>query len=174
MSGSGKTSLSIRLAASGWHYLSDDLVVISEGQKGVEARGLRRPFLTSCDSLGGCDLPRLADARDVAIPNTFEKSSLNPEILFPAQFAPSAQPGVLCFPAITGENESRLAATTKAEAMMRLILMCPWSHYDTFSARDHLSVLSQLVRQCRTYTLHAGRDIFDRQTGASALLARLA
>ena len=38
MSDSGKTSLAIRLASSGWHYLSDDLVVISEGASGIEAR----------------------------------------------------------------------------------------------------------------------------------------
>lgn len=170
---SGKTSLSLRLAASGWHYLSDDLVVISEGEEGVEARGLRRPFLTSSDSLGGCELPRVDDALDVPIPNDSEKRSLDPEILFPAQFAASAQPGVLCFPVITGESESRLAETTKAEAMMRLILMCPWSNYDASAAREHLRVLGYLVRQCRTYTLHAGRDIFEEQTGASALLARI-
>lgn len=170
---SGKTSLSLRLAASGWHYLSDDVVVISEGEKGVEARGLRRPFQTSSDSLGGCELPGLDDALGVTIPNDPEKRRLDPEILFPGQFAASAEPGVLCFPVITGESESRLAETTKAEAMMRLIVMCPWSNYDASAARDHLRVLGHLVRQCRTYTLHAGRDIFEEQTGASALLARI-
>lgn len=168
---SGKTSLSLRLAASGWHYLSDDVIVISE-EGGVEARGLRRPFMTSDDSLGGL-LPRLDGAPGVTIPNDHAKRRLDPETLFPGQFAASAQPGVLCFPVITGESESRLGETTKAEAMMRLIDMCPWSNYDASAARDHLRVLAHLVRQCRTYTLHAGRDIFDEQTGASALLGRL-
>lgn len=170
---SGKTSLSLRLAASGWHYLSDDVVVVSEGKKGVEARGLRRPFQTSSDSLGGCELPRLDAALSVAIPNDPEKRRLDPEILFPGQFAASAKPRVLCFPVITGERESRLAETSKADAMMHLVGMCPWSNYDTSSARDHLRVLGHLVRQCQTYTLHAGRDIFDEQHGASALFSRL-
>jgi hypothetical protein len=169
---SGKTSLSLRLASSGWHYLSDDVVVISE-EEGVKARGLRRPFMTSADSLGGCELPRLNGTAGVTIPNNRAKRRLDPETLFPGQFAASAQPGVLCFPVITGESESRLEETTKAEAMMRLINMCPWSNYDTSAGRDHLRVLAHLVRQCRTYTLHAGRDIFDEQTGASALLGRL-
>lgn len=171
---SGKTSLSLRLAASGWHYLSDDAVLISEGEKGVEARGLRRPFQTSADSLGGCELPGLDDALGVAIPSDPEKRRLNPEVLFPGQFAAAAQPGVLCFPVITGESKSRLAETTKGDAMMRLIDLCPWSNYDRSSAPEHLSVLGHLVRQCKTYTLHAGRDIFDEQTGANALLATLA
>lgn len=170
---SGKTSLSLRLAASGWHYLSDDVVVISEGEDGVEARGLRRPFLTSSDSLGGCELPRLDPSLAVTIPNDPAKRPLDPKILFPGQFAASAKPGVLCFPVISGESESRLAEVTEAEAMMRLIVMCPWSNFDTSTAREHLRVLSHLVRQCRTCTLHAGRDIFDEQAGASALLSRL-
>lgn len=169
---SGKTSLSLRLAASGWHYLSDDLIVISEGES-IEARGLRRRFLTSADSLGGFELPRLNDALSVTTQYDPAKRPLDPEILFPGQLAASAQPEVLCFPVITGASESRLAETTKADAMMRLIDMSPWSNYDASAARDHLRVLGHLVRQCRTYTLHAGRDIFDEQTGASALLARL-
>jgi hypothetical protein len=165
--------LSLRLAASGWHYLSDDAVVISEGEKGIEARGLRRPFQMSADSLGGCELPGLDDTLSVTIPNDPEKRRLDPEILFPGQFAAAAQPGVLCFPVITGESESRLAETTKTDAMMRLIAMCPWSNYDTSSAREHLRVLGHLVRQCKTFTLHAGRDIFDQQKSASALFSRL-
>ena len=170
---SGKTSLSLRLAASGWHYLSDDVVVMSEGEEGVEARGLRRPFQTSDDSLVGHELPRLDDALIAMIPNDSEKRSLDPEILFPGQFAPSAHPGVLCFPVITGECQSRLEQTPKAEAMMRLIVMCPWSNYDSSAAREHLRVLSHLVRQCQTFTLHAGRDVFDEPNGASALLTQL-
>ena len=170
---SGKTSLSLRLAASGWHYLSDDMVVLSEGVGGVEARGLRRPFQTSDDSLAGHELPRLNDALSVTIPNDSEKRRLDPEILFPGQFATSAQPGVLCFPVISGERQSRLEETTKADAMLRLIGMCPWSNYDSSAAREHLRVLNHLVRQCHTFMLHAGRDIFDEPNGANVLLARL-
>jgi hypothetical protein len=170
---SGKTSLSLRLAASGWQYLSDDAVVISEGEKAVEVRGLRRPFQTSADSLGSCELPRLDDALGVTIPNDPEKRRLDPEVLFPGQFATSGQPGVLCFPVVAGESESRLAEISRADAMMRLIDMCPWSNYDTSAAPKHLHVLGQLVRQCKTYTLQAGRDIFDKRTGASELLAGL-
>jgi hypothetical protein len=170
---SGKTTLSLRLAASGWRYLSDDAVVISEGEKAVEVRGLRRPFQTSSDSLGGCELSGLDDALGVTIPNDPEKRRLDPEILFPGQFAASAEPRVLCFPVITRQNESLLVETTKSEAMIRLIFMCPWSNYDASAARDHLGVLARLVRQCKTYTLQAGRDIFEQHTGASALLARI-
>jgi hypothetical protein len=172
MTRSGKTSLTVRLASAGWHYLSDDLLVISEGTSCVEARGLRRPFQTSADTLVGWQSLRLDKALGVTIPADPEKRRLDPEILFPDQFATSARPGVLCFPVVTGANQSKLEKTSKAEAMMRLIVMCPWSNYDLSAAREHLRVLSQLVRQCKTFTLHAGRDIFDEPRSASVLLAR--
>lgn len=173
MSMSGKTSLTIRLAATGWRYLSDDMLIISEGERGVEARGLRRSFQTSADVLDGCQLPGLDEALGIKITNDPAKRRLDPTILFPGQFAPSTQPEFLCFPVITGKSESRLEVITEAEAMMRLIAMCPWSNYDMSAAREHLRALSQLVRQCETLTLHAGRDMFDDQRGASSLLSQL-
>ena len=174
LSGSGKTSLSIRLAAAGWHYLSDDLLAISEDGSGVEVRGLRRPFQSDAETLAGVPLARLEEALGCAIPYDPDKRKLNPAVAFPGQFAAVAEPGVLCFPVLTGERESRVERTGHADAMMRLLLMCPWSSYDVSAARDHLRTLGRLVRQCETYTLHAGRDIFDDPAGAARLLARLA
>jgi hypothetical protein len=87
---------------------------------------------------------------------------------------PTATPRVLCFPVITGEGESRVESVGQAEAMMRLVGMCPWSSYDLAAARDHLRLLGRLVRQCKLFTLHAGRDIFDSPVRAGRLLAALA
>lgn len=173
MSGSGKTSLSVRLTSAGWRYLSDDLLILSDGDSGVEARGLRRPFQSSASSLAGCELPRLQEALGVSIPNDPEKRKLDPEILFPDSFARVCLPKLLCFPTITGESVSRLKNLGKAEAMARLLNMCPWSSYDTSSARAHLNLLARLVEQCDTYALDAGRDVFDDSTGAARLLSRV-
>lgn len=172
LSGSGKTSLAVRLAASGWKYLSDDLLVISEGEDGVWMRGLRRPFQTSAAALAGCGLPRLDEALGVTVPYDPEKRRLDPEVLFPGAFASAALPRVLCFPVVAEGAESRVEPLEQAEAMVRLVKMCPWSSYDVSAAREHLRVLSRLVKQCRTYGLLAGRDIFDDVAGASRLLAR--
>src|ERR1051325_1578439 len=43
-SNSGKTTLTLRLASSGWRYLTDDLVVLQEISSGVNAAGHRRVF----------------------------------------------------------------------------------------------------------------------------------
>ena len=170
-SNSGKTSLAIRLASAGWLYQTDDLLVLSEGEGGIEARGLRRPFQTSATSVAGCELPRLEDALGATIFNDPDKRRLAPEILFPGRFAASSRPRVICFPSITDEAESRLRRVGHPEAMSKLIAMCPWASYDASGARHHLRVLSRLVAQCRAYTLDAGRDIFEDQHAAGRLLA---
>jgi hypothetical protein len=134
-------------------------------------RGLRRAFQTSAAALSGCELTRLEEALGVTIPNDPDKRKLDPTILFPDKFVDSAPPSLLCFPVITGEQESRLETISPADAMMWLLKMCPWSSYDTSAAPDHLRVLGRLVRQCGTFKLLAGRDIFDNPTGASQLLS---
>lgn len=170
---SGKTSLSVRLGASGWRYMSDDQLIISESERGLEVRGLRKSFQTSAAALAGCPLPRLDEALGILVPNDPEKRKLDPEVLFPGMFAPSAAARVLCFPAVAGGRVSRVEPVGPAEAMSRLIKMCPWSSYDLSSAREHLGVLSRLVRQCKAYALHAGRDIFDEPAEAGRLLSSL-
>lgn len=171
---SGKTSLAVRLAASGWGFMSDDQLLVSDGPGGVEARGLRRPFQTSADALAGCALPRLEEALGVRVPNDPEKRKLSPAVLFPGRLAARALPRVLCFPAVSGERRSRVEPLGQAEAMTRLVRMCPWASYDASGARAHLRLLAGLARQCRTYALRAGRDIFDDPAGAARLLAPLA
>ena len=75
VSGSGKTSLSIRLAAAGWRYLSDDMLAAAECEGGVEVLPLRQPFQTDDAALAGCPLPRLEEALGVSVPNDPEKRS---------------------------------------------------------------------------------------------------
>ncbi|MCA1629225.1 MAG: hypothetical protein LC774_02430, partial [Acidobacteria bacterium] len=56
-SNSGKSSLTVRLARAGWRYLSDDMLLLHElPDGGVRARGLRRQFSVSEESLAGCPL----------------------------------------------------------------------------------------------------------------------
>lgn len=173
-SGSGKTSLALRLSAAGWGYLSDDLLAVSEAARGVEARGLRYPFQSDAGTLAGVQLARLEEALGPAIPYDPTKRKLDPVVAFPGQSVASAVPSVLCFPVVTGEGESRVERVSKSDAMMQLLHMCPWASYDASAARDHLRLLGRLVRQCETYALRAGRDIFDDPSGADRLLASLA
>jgi hypothetical protein len=173
-SGSGKTSLAVRLGAAGWQYMSDDLMLLCGERPDVEMWPLRRHFQADAVSLANCPLPRLEEALGIVIATDPDKRRLRPTILFPGRFVASATPRVICFPVITGEMESRVEALGQAEAMMRLVRMCPWSSYDLAAARDHLRLLGRLVRQCKLFTLRAGRDIFDSPERAGRLLASLA
>ncbi|HEX8473738.1 MAG TPA: hypothetical protein VF666_06865 [Pyrinomonadaceae bacterium] len=158
---SGKSSLTIRLAKSGWRYMSDDMLVLNELTVGVEARGLRRLFSVSDGSLAGCNLPRLDEALGTPVASDPSKRRLDPTIVFPGARAEACIPRVLCFPFVTGETESRIEAISHTEAMARLIKLCPWSSYDVTAARGNLRVLGRLVSQTKSFVFRAGRDVLD-------------
>jgi hypothetical protein len=171
-SNSGKSSLTIRLASTGWRYLSDDMLVLS-GETGgaVEAWALRRIFSVSAASLANCRLSGLEAALGAPANSDPSKRKLEPGITFPGSFVESCRPRVLLFPTLTGEAASRLEKISSGEAMARLIRQCPWASYDTGTAREHLRVLGMLARQSDSFLLDAGRDLIEDSTRAPHLLA---
>lgn len=169
-SGSGKTTLAMRLGAAGWRYLSDDMVLVSAGADGLEVRGLRRLFQAGAETLAGHDLPLLKEALGITVPSSPDKRCVEPATLFPGQFEPCASPRVLCFAEVTRSPASRVEPVGKAEAMSRLLSLCPWARYDVVAAREHLNVLSGLARRCETLALMAGRDLLGDPLKASNLL----
>lgn len=169
-SNSGKSSLTIRLARSGWSYLSDDKLVLYENPEGVEARALRRIFSASDASLRACELPRLDEALGAPVSSNPRKRRLEPSIVFPESFAESCTPRVLCFPVLTGEKESHLEVMSQAEVLTWLIKLNAWTTFDA-TARVYLNFLGRLVRQTKAYRLFAGWDLLDDPARAAALLA---
>ena len=191
-SGSGKSSLTIRLAASGWRYLTDDMVALSQkgdkghaGDKGdnrdeggesvgggeIRAWAFRKVFAVTEKSLDAVGVQRLRRALGAPVNSDPSKRRLDPAAVFPDLFAESCVPRALCFARLTGEAESRLERLTRPEAMRRLVRHCPWASYDTGTARAHLRVLGRLADQCRPYALHAGRDLVEGPGRAAELLA---
>ena len=171
VSNSGKSTLTIRLAHAGWHYLTDDMLVLNERPELVEALGLRRLFSVSSRSLAACALPRLDEALGTPVASDQSKRRLEPSIVFPSARVERCVPQVLCFPRIAAAERSELKPITHTEAMARLITLSPWSSYDVEAARGNLRVLGRLVSQTRTFTLAAGRDLLDDATRAARLLA---
>ena len=157
-SNSGKSTLTVRLARAGWPYLSDDQLLLHEGEGGIEARGLRRIFSVSAPTLAGCQLPRLEEALGAPVNSDPNKRRLDPSIVFPRAFAPSCEPRVIYFPVITGEPETRVESIGQAEVVTRLLKFCPWASFDV-TARDYLNFLSRLVGQAKGYVLNAGLDV---------------
>ena len=85
-SGSGKSTLALQLAMAGWPYLSDDELLLSLVDGGVEARGFRSFFAMST-----------ARSR---FKNCFE-----PDAVFEAPRRSQALPGVLLFTSLSGEQK---------------------------------------------------------------------
>lgn len=170
-SNSGKSSLTVRLASAGWHYLSDDMLVLGEKNSAVTAWAFRRIFSVSAKSLANCHLDRLDLALGAPVNSDPTKRTLEPTIVFPDGYIESCLPRVLLFPTLTGEAESRVVKITSGEAMARLIRQCPWACYDTDTARDHLRILGLMAKQSVSFLLDAGRDLIEDSSCASRLLA---
>jgi hypothetical protein len=171
-SNSGKSSLTIRLARAGWPYLSDDMLLLHELADGVHARGLRRLFSVSEETLAGCALPRLADALGPPVNSDPSKRRLEPSIVFPRGFAPSCRAEFIFFPFVSGEETTRVSRPGKADAMVRLLKLYPWAAFDA-AARTYLRFLERLLRQTRCFVLSCGRDVLADPDRAPRLLGEL-
>lgn len=174
-SGSGKSTLATLLACEGWRYLSDDSLLLDGRGPGVEAHALRRAFALTEPTI---EASGLLGRRGLSIagPESFDptKRRIEPESAFPGGFAGACEPAALFFPVVTREPQSRTRPLAQAEAMARLIRMCPWACYDKPAAREHLDVLARLSRQCAAHELSAGLDLHgDAARAASLITARL-
>lgn len=169
-SNSGKSTLTVRLAASGWRYLTDDTLLLYETSTGIEASGYRRFFAISETTLR--HLPELAVGKGPPVMNDPQKRYLEHSLVFPKGFVQNCLPRAIFFASIVDEERSRVREVSQGDAMMRLISMSPWASLDTAVARTYLRVLGRLVRQSRSYDLLGGRDILHEPERAHTLLAQ--
>lgn len=169
-SGSGKSTLTLQLTACGWGYLTDDTLLIADGQAGIEAWGLRRFFALTTDTIAAVRLPQFPETAEVSL----SKKRFSPQDFFPSAQIQCAQPGSIFFPVITFEKESRVRSLTPAEAMARLLRLCPWACYDKPTAGEHLRTLGRLVKETATFDILAGTDLLDAPVRASDLLSAYA
>lgn len=165
-SGSGKSTLTLQLAARGWNYLSDDTVLLEQGRHGIEVHALRRFFALTEQTIEAVQLPGLVSRASGLL-----KERVTPRDLFPQGQIQRCRPGTIFFTMLTGVAESRVMRLTAAEAMTRLIRLCPWAAYDKPTAGKHLRVMAALARDCVAFDFHAGTDVLKAQSRAADLLA---
>lgn len=169
-SSSGKSTLTVRLTASGWRYLTDDSLILYETSSGVEAAGYRRFFAISEHTL--LHLPGLEKGIGDAVINDPDKRYFEPGAVFPESFSQTCIPRALFFASIVADEKSHVREISQGDAMMRLIVLNPWASLDIAVARTYLRVLEQLVKQSRSYELSGGRDILHEPERAHTLLAQ--
>jgi hypothetical protein len=171
-SGSGKSSLSVRLASQNWQYLSDDVSLAFEQGPFIEVAGLRRWLSISPRSLS---LALEGSEKGIGTPLPgADKVKIDPAILFPDNHIYSVIPRSLFFCVLSGESKTRIEELTDAQAMSLLLASCPWARFDRAVSRHFLAVLGKLVKQSRSFLLFAGKDIFyDRALASQLILAKV-
>ncbi len=154
-SASGKTTLAISLLRGGFGFLSDDTTFFTT------SRGLRA--LAFPDEIDVTErtagyFPELRNLAKRSSSPRRHKHSFNFTHLYSTGPTWECTPAVLVFPRAVGASESVLTSMPKSEALIELL--CNVVRTETRSAQAHLDALAALVKQCRCYRLHAGRD-FD-------------
>ena len=155
-SGSGKSTLTTQLANSGWGYLSDDILLLTETREEVELHAFRRFFALTDETIAAVNLPAGTDL-SLARP----KQRVIPQDHFRCDPVRQAKPGAIIFPTITGQPQSQMKPITPAETMSRLLRLCPWASYDKPTSVSHLRLLGFLANNSRGFELLAGTDVLN-------------
>ena len=165
-SGSGKSTLTSRLAKCGWRYLSDDVLLLLDSGIDLKVGAFRRFFALTAETLSAVDLPQgvLNESSGAA------KETIIPREHFDSDPIEQATPGYMIFTNVTREPRSRLVSLASAEAMTRLLRLCPWASYDKPTSEEHLRILARLANTTSAFALNAGTDILNEPTLAADLI----
>ena len=158
--GSGKSTLTVNLAASGWPFLADDVLLLERESGDVTAWPLRRRFAVAPDTIAASPYLQACAALGDA-PLVEGKQAFVPHEVFEAGSRSRSAPAVILFPELTGSATSRAMRLTRGETMARLTAMSPWTCYDRTTAAAHLAVLGALATQAKAWSVRAGRDLLD-------------
>jgi len=169
-SGSGKSTLTTQLAAAGWPYLTDDVLMLGARNSEIAAWPIRRCFAITEQTLSQNQF--LQTRVSFAQLGNAEKARFQPHEVFVSGFKASCNPRSLFFSQVSHKEESRISPLSAGEVMTRLLRMSPWAAYDQSTAREHLSGLSRLAQQCKGFDLFAGSD-FLLPGKASGVMAGL-
>jgi hypothetical protein len=169
-SGSGKSTLACNLLRSGWHFLSDDTVLLHPGADDVEVYSFRTNFSLREDS-------RVLFPEFVSHwkerPTGERKQWVPMRELFPEQARERGTPRALVFPQIMDQPRSRLVEIPPADALHILVGQSALVRFRRDWAKEHLALLVRLTRQAPSYRLEAGRDLVEDPERSHQLLSPL-
>jgi len=169
-SGSGKSTLASNLLRSGWHFLSDDTVLLRPTGQGVAAYAFRTHFALRKDSRAF--FPELAPHWQR--PTGGEGKQWVPvKKLYPDRALDACFPRVLVFPELSGGTRSQLVPLSNVGALYHLSAQSAIALFGRDTAKEHLALLSRLVTQASCYRLLAARDLLDDPGRSHQLLAPL-
>ena len=136
----GKSTTCATLASGGWGYLSDDQVVLTGREDGIEVEGWLRPFHLDADGAG--------ERREVA-----------PAELGLAGWRRTARLAGTIFPVVAPAEPTLLTPLSPANALARLVRQTPWLLAGRRTAPAVLALLTRAVAS-GAFSLRLGRDTY--------------
>jgi len=136
----GKSTTCATLASGGWGYLSDDQVVLTGREDGIEVEGWLRPFHLDEDGAG--------ERREVA-----------PAELGLAGWRRAARLAGAIFPVVAPAEPTLLTPLSPANALARLVRQTPWLLAGRRTAPAVLALLTRAVAS-GAFSLRLGRDTY--------------
>jgi hypothetical protein len=163
--------LTATLIRNGWRFVSDDNLLLRDTSVGIVAWALRRYFTFDESTLDACSLRQFPDAIGERVPGDRDKVRFYARRAFPQSFVETCVPGVICFRNRSGTTNPHRAVKS-GDALARLLRQCPWAICDTAAAPGHLRALATLIKQTRSYSVIAGRDVFDDPSSIPGLISQ--
>ncbi len=155
-SGSGKSTLSIALTRAGFTFLGDDMLFLAAGQESI--RVLAFPDEIDITDHTGKLFPELHPLLQQPKLLGWPKRQFLVEDMYAGAFTAECQPRLLIFPKIAHAEQSVITPMDEGEALLTLasnvLLTAPEP------SQGHLSMLAELVRTSKCYSLATGHD-FD-------------
>jgi hypothetical protein len=156
-SGSGKSTLALGLLQAGWHYLTDEAILLQPRGEQVEVRPLRRDLYLEPEA--ETLFPDTHGHWQPCLLREDTKQHLDVQTIYPTQVRDTCCPDLLLFPTIADAPQSRLIPVGKTEALYHLIQQSALVTVEPQMAPGHLDLLARLVRQTQHYRLLAGQDL---------------
>jgi hypothetical protein len=158
-SSSGKSSIALSLVHQGWHYASDDSLLLKSNDNSVEVLSFRKNFYI--DPEVASKYPKLDTHFSSENDTDGCKRFLDLDQMYPDQFQASIVPKVLIFSKITPDKKSNLQTITTGHALSNLLKQSISIFFNRQVVEEHFNVLKRLVLQTDCYQLLAGRDLYD-------------
>jgi hypothetical protein len=156
-SGAGKSTLSIALLRAKFDYLSDDMVFLGRGPRGLTARGLVEDVDVSDQTIRF--FPELDFLLHSPKLDGFTKKQVPAEAVYGTKAIAEAHPKVIILPRISGKQTSTITPIESDEALHEIVPNMLLT--EQRACQGHLGVFADLVKQTACYRLDTGHD-FDR------------
>lgn len=158
--GSAKSTLALTLVKAGWNYLSDDMVVIRQTSRELEALTLRRVFKVSQKLI--TNHPELTHIAKNPLYSFNGDIYVYIDEVYGSQFTQMCIPRMVIFPRITLQEESQIKPLKISEAFISLIEN--GGYYiglDNMIMRKRVEIMKEFLNQTECYQMSVGLDIYN-------------